>query len=268
MNMTETAKPYDLKEAYRLVMEQIAQAAVRSGRTPDSIHMIAVTKTATPDQIRQLVEMGHINFGESRVQQLTQRVASLEEFLSRKRTLPGAAPKPQPGNPPAPDHVRWHMIGHLQRNKVKQVVQMVDLIHSVDSLRLVEEIDALGGRMDKVIDILIQVNPTRDPDKYGVAAPAVVHLAEQISTMMHLRLRGVMAMAPLSDDPEDSRWTFIRTAETFKEVKDAGFMGDDFNILSMGMSRDYKVAIECGSNVVRIGRGLFGEGVGEPVEGD
>lgn len=260
MTMTETSKPYDLKEAYQAVKEQIAQAAIRSGRTPDSVHMIAVTKTATPDQIRQLLEMGHIDFGESRVQQLTQRVASLEEFLARKRTLSGAAPKPHPGNPPTPKHVRWHMIGHLQRNKVKQVVQIIDLIHSVDSLRLVEEIDALGGRMDRVIDILIQVNPTRDPDKFGVAAPAVVHLAEQISTMMHLRLRGLMAMAPLSNDPEDSRWTFTRTAETFKEVTDAGFMGKEFTILSMGMSNDYKIAIECGANVVRIGRALFGKG--------
>lgn len=217
--------------------------------------MVAVTKNATPDQIRMLVEMGHADLGENRVQQLGQRVAMLDEFLSRKRTLAGAVPKETGDVPP---QVRWHMVGHLQRNKVKQVVPIVQLIHSVNSLRLVEEIHQLASRQEQVVDILIQVNTSGETTKSGVAAPAVIHLAEQIDSMVHLRLRGLMAMAPYSDNPEDARSTFARTAEIFDELR-AEKIGGQCTILSMGMSGDFEVAIEEGANVLRIGRALFGE---------
>ena len=216
--------------------------------------MVAVTKNATPDQIRTLVELGHTDLAENRVQQLSQRVAMLEEFLSRKKTLGGSGKE----SDQAPEQVRWHMVGHLQRNKAKQVVPLVTLTHSVDSLRLAEEIHNFCARTDRVADILIQVNTAGEASKHGIAPAAVLHLAEQIDTMMHLRLRGLMTMAPYCEDPENARPVFARAAELFHELRRERLAGAECNILSMGMSGDYEVAIEEGANVLRIGQSLFG----------
>lgn len=248
--------PTQLRDAYRRIQERIHRAAERSELGRRQVLMVAVTKNATPDQIRLLVEMGHRDLGENRVQQLAQRVPQIEEFLSRKRVLAGASSKPAQE---AVQQVRWHMIGHLQRNKVKQVVPLVNLIHSVDSLRLAEELHQFAARTDRVVDILIQVNASGESTKSGVVPPAVIHLAEQIDTMVHLRLRGLMTMAPYSENPEDARPTFARTAEIFHELCSSKVGGSDCNILSMGMSGDFEVAIEEGANLVRIGRALFGE---------
>ena len=250
----------NLRDAYRSVTDRVAEAAIRSGRRPSDVLFVAVTKTASPDQIRSVVEMGHVDLGESRVQPLIQRVASIEEFLLRKRTLPGAASKSASEPGLSSNKVRWHMIGHLQRNKVKPAVPLVQLIHSVDSLRLAEEIHTVASRSDRIVDILIQVNTSGDSSKFGVAAPAVIHLAEQIETMLQLRLRGLMTMAPRCSRPEEARPMFNRTAEIFSEMRTAKVGGGDCNILSMGMSDDFEVAIEEGANVVRLGRALFGDG--------
>jgi len=240
-------------------MDSIGEAAARSGRRAENVLMVAVTKNASPDQIRTLVETGQIDLGENRVQQLTQRVAALDEFLKRRRALGGAATRTGGTGANLPEHVRWHMIGTVQRNKVKQVAPVVQLIHSVDSLRLAEELHSYAVRTDMTIDILIQVNYSGESTKHGVAAPAVIHLAEQIDSMVHLRLRGLMTMAPLSDDPEDSRPTFARTAELFHEIRATEIARGDLTVLSMGMTNDYEIAIEEGANLVRIGRALFGE---------
>lgn len=256
--MERVVTPVQLRDAYRRVKDRIAAAAEKSGRRAGDVALIAVTKYATPDQIRTLVEMGHADLGESKVQQLQHRVPQIQEFLSRKKTLAGAAPRGL-GDAPPPDRVRWHMVGHLQRNKVKQVVPLVHLIHSVDSLRLAEELHNYGARIDATIDILLQVNVSGETTKSGVSAPAVVHLAEQIDTMMHLRLRGLMTMAPYAENPEEVRGVFARTAELYQDIRTDKVAGPDFNILSMGMSHDFEVAIEEGANVVRIGSALFGE---------
>jgi pyridoxal phosphate enzyme (YggS family) len=302
-----------LRDTYQRITDAIAAAAGRSNRRPGDIVAIAVTKTAGPDQIRQLLEMGHRDFGENRVQQLSQRVVQLQEYVARRHTFsppdqpapaeskgvrPGAAAgarAPASAQAPGAELVtpRWHMIGHLQRNKVKVVVPLVRLIHSVDSLRLAEELHALGARLaartdvrtapridprilphagrdqaggDFAIDMLIQVNSSGEESKFGVAPPAVLHLAEQIDSMMHLRLRGLMTIAPYSDNPEDSRPVFARTYELFDEMRSAHLGGAHCNILSMGMTGDFEVAIEEGSNMVRIGRGFFGEGSVPPDE--
>lgn len=254
MSSTQTTVMGQLRDAYRRVEDRIAEAAQRAERRREDVLMVAVTKTASPDQIRALIDMGQVDFGENRVQHLAQRAAALEEFLSRRRTLGGAA-----SNQSTTTEVRWHMVGHLQRNKVKTVVPLVKLIHSVNSLRLAEELHAYGGRIDRVIDILLQINTTGDPARQGVAAPAVIHLAEQIDTMMYLRLRGIMAMAPHSDNPEKARPTFAQAAEIFNEIQTHKSGGPQFNILSMGMTNDFEIAIEEGGNVVRIGRALFGD---------
>jgi pyridoxal phosphate enzyme (YggS family) len=177
------------------------------------------------------------------------------------------------------------MIGHLQRNKVKVVVPLVNLIHSVDSLRLAEELHAYGARLaarndprlgrtgaasgdDCVIDILLQVNASGEESKFGVAPPAVLHLADQIDSMLHLRLRGLMTMAPYRENPEASRPVFARVADLFEELRSARRSGQHINILSMGMSHDFVVAVEEGANLVRIGRAIFGEGAVPPAAGD
>ncbi|MCX5660498.1 MAG: YggS family pyridoxal phosphate-dependent enzyme [Planctomycetota bacterium] len=249
--------PNQLRDSYRKVMETVARASERSRRQAKDVCVVAVTKTASPDQIRSVVEMGHTDMGENRVQHLAQRVASLDEFLSRRRALGAVASRTAHTDVPA--SVRWHMIGHLQRNKVKQIIPLVQLIHSVDSLRLAEELHAFGSRTERTIDILLEVNTSGESQKFGIAPPAVIHLAEQVDTMMSLRLRGIMAMAPYSDNPEDARPVFARTYELFQEVRAAGVAGQHFNILSMGMSGDYEVAIEEGANLVRIGRAIFGD---------
>lgn len=245
----------ELEARYRGVMERVGEAAERSGRRAGDVIVVAVTKTAGPDQVRGLVELGHCDLGENRVQHLQQRVAMTEEFLSRRRMM-----GPSHGGEPMTQQVRWHMIGHLQRNKVKAVLPLVKLIHSVDSLRLAEEVQAAAAAMDRDADVLLQVNVSGEPSKFGLAGPAAPHLAEQMETMVHLRLRGLMMMAPYSDHAEDSRDCFLRCAELFEEMKSSGRLGGHFNILSMGMSNDFEVAVECGANVVRIGRALFGEG--------
>jgi len=250
-------------ERYRDVKARIAAAAARAGRRAEDILLVAVTKYATMDQVRDLLRLGHLDLGESRAQQLLQRSAMVDELLGRSRALPSVAAKASgrsaaPAEAPAPG-VRWHMIGHLQRNKVKKLIGVARLIHSVDSLRLVEEIQAIAYKRDEPVDVLVQVNCSGEKSKYGCAVAAARHLCEQIDTMIHLRVRGLMTMAPYAEDPEASRLTFERCADLFDEIRKAGAGGDGFNILSMGMSNDFEVAIECGANVVRVGSSLFGE---------
>ena len=248
----------ELEERYRSVTQRVGEAAARVGRKASDIVVVAVTKTAGPDQIRQLIEMGHGDLGENRVQHLQQRVAMAEEFLSRRRLVVGA------NKSGAASQVRWHMIGHLQRNKVRIVLPLVKLIHSIDSLRLAEEIQAHAARLDQDADVLLQVNISGEAAKSGLAPAAAPHLAEQMQSMAHVRVRGLMTMAPYAQDPEASRETFQRCAELFEEMRSSGRAGERFNILSMGMSNDFEVAIESGANLVRIGRALFGE----PQAGD
>lgn len=260
MSRTRTVGLNQVRDAYRQVNDRIAEAAARCGRSPNDVLLVAVTKTASPDEIRQLYDLGHRDFGESRVQQLIQRKAQLDEFVGRKRFLNRDTDAAEADGDP-----RWHMIGHLQRNKVKQVIPLVRLVHSVDSLRLAEELHGFGAKMASQsddaapIDILLQINACGEEQKFGLAMPAVIHFAEQIDTMIHLRLRGLMCMAAYSDNPQDSRDTFTRTAELFAEIKTLKFAGPHFNILSMGMTNDFEVAVEEGANLVRVGRAIFGE---------
>ncbi len=270
-----------LKDKYVEVRQRIADAAKRSGRSAQSVMLVAVTKTAEPDQIRELIKLGQVDFGENRVQQLLQRAAIIDEWLARHRTLPGTADRrplddaltnkgeaSAPGTPnqPTPPLVRWHMIGHLQRNKARKAVDVCRLIHSVDSLRLVEELQLVGLKREKPIEVLVQVNCSGEEQKFGCAIPATAHLVEQIESMVHVQVRGLMTMAAYSDNPEKSRPAFSRLRELFLEIRESGVAGSRFNILSMGMSNDYEVAIQEGSNLVRVGSALFGEA--QPGHGD
>jgi pyridoxal phosphate enzyme (YggS family) len=164
--------------------------------------------------------------------------------------------------------VRWHMIGHLQRNKAKKVLEVCRLIHSVDSLRLAEEVQAAAIKLEKTVDVLLQVNTSGERSKGGCAVAAAVHLAEQMDTMVQVRLRGLMTMARYSENPEDSRPAFARCRELFYEIRDSGYAGRNFNILSMGMTGDFEVAIQEGANLVRVGSAIFGEPRPEQVAED
>ncbi|MEO0587076.1 MAG: alanine racemase [Planctomycetota bacterium] len=203
---TPTTTPARLEEAYRAVMDRVGEAADRSGRKAEAVSVVAVTKYAAMDQVRQLVEMGHADLGESRVQQVQQRVPQLTEFLERRDRLVDVSENKQRED--VASTIRWHMIGPLQRNKAKLVAPLVQLIHSVDSLRLAEELQAVAGKRQQTVELLVQVNVAGEDGKGGVALPAALHLCETIDSMLDLRLRGLMCMAPYSDDPEDSRPVF------------------------------------------------------------
>ncbi len=267
-----------LEARYRGVLDRVALAAQRSGRRPEDVVTIAVTKHAEVDDIVELIRLGHEDFGENRVQQMLDRIEEVREAITnpsarfaqpaiRPGTI-GAITIDGPGLDFSTSNIRWHMIGHLQRNKVKKVLPYVRLVHSVDSFRLVEEIHAWAHKKDQDVDILVQVNCSGEEQKFGCAPPAVVHLCEQIDSYVHLRLRGLMTIAEASDNPEDARPAFQTCAELFDDVKKLGYGEDQFNILSMGMSNDFEVAIECGANMVRVGSAIFGERAGAMPGGD
>lgn len=246
-----------LEQRYKEVKQRVAQAAERSGRSASSIYLIAVTKFAEPEDIRALIEMGHRDFGENKVQQLSQRAGVINEWFERMRLHPRVAGEHAGFDPSQP--VRWHMIGHLQRNKVRKIGDVVRLVHSVDSLRLAEEIQQVANKLDRQVDVLLQVNVSGEESKFGVPIAAAGAIAEQIDTMINVRVRGLMTMAPICDDPEEARPHFTRCKELFDDIRRVGIGEGHFDLLSMGMSGDYEVAIEEGSNIVRVGSAIFGE---------
>jgi hypothetical protein len=243
------AKRTPLAEKLDEIRERIAKAAAKVKRDPAEVTLVAVTKTAAPEQIREMLQLGVLDLGESRVQVLTQRAAQLNEFFQR-RTMMGEGAQPQ--------KIRWHMIGHLQRNKVKPVLPLVQMVHSVDSLRLAEELDVQAAKAGRRLPVLLQVNTSDESTKFGVAVGAAVHLAEQMDSMPNLQMMGLMTMAPLDAGDEKAHHTFARAKEIFDEMKWHKIGGAGLKHLSMGMSHDYEAAIEEGSTIVRIGTALFG----------
>ena len=241
-----------LAERLDEIRARIAAACAKANREPSEVALIAVTKNAAPEQIREVISLGVGDLGESRVQVLTQRAAQINEFFQRQQTRGDASTSTFPAR------LRWHMIGHLQRNKIKQVLPLVDVIHSIDSLRLAEELDAQSEKMGKKVPVMLQVNASEEPQKYGVAVGAAVHLAEQIDTMPNLQMVGLMSMAPLTDDLDKARFVFARTREIFEEMRWHKIGGAHLRHLSMGMSNDFEPAILEGATMVRIGTTLFG----------
>ena len=204
--------------------------------------LLAVTKTASPSQIRQAIELGLCDLGENRVQNLQDRLRHLAEILPAGQAAAG---------------VRWHMIGHLQRNKVRDVIPHVAMVHSVDSLRLADEIDAFAATMQRKVPILLQVNASEEPQKYGCPMPDAPALADALAGKAGLELRGLMTMAELTGDADRVRRAFVRTRELFELLRSR--LGSPvFRELSMGMSHDYELAIAEGATIVRVGSALFG----------
>src|ERR1700722_19368517 len=177
---------------------------MKAKRDPGEVTLIAVTKTASPEQIREVLQLGVVDLGESRVQVLTQRAAQLNEFFQRRAIH---------GDGAVPQKLRWHMIGHLQRNKAKAALPMIHMVHSIDSLRLAGGLDVLATKIGRRIPVLLQVNASEESTKFGVAVGAAVHLAEQIDSMPGLQMAGLMTMGPLDAPEEKIRHTFARARE-------------------------------------------------------
>ena len=200
------------------------------------------------DQLVEIARLGVVDLGENRVQTLE---AHRREFAER-----AAAAGVDPGT------VRWHMIGHLQRNKVKQVLPMVETIQSVDSLRLAQEISTTAGALGRTVPILMEINAGQEAQKYGFALEEAVAAAGEIGRLPAIRLCGLMSMAPLTEDTGRIRQAFGRTRELFGQIRAraGGAVGESFVHLSMGMTSDFEIAIEEGATIVRIGSLLFAEG--------
>lgn len=235
-----------ISERIERVKDTVNSACARLGRDPGEVKLVVVTKSATIEAIKEIIRLGFIDLGENRVQQLKKVSAQIAEFLA------------EAGDEPAlPEKVSWHMIGHLQRNKVRQVLPIASLIHSIDTLRLAEEINASAPKLNLCPKVLLQVNTSNEPQKYGVPVGAATHLAEQIETLPNLKLVGLMTMAPLTHNKDVIRACFVRARELFVEMRGERIVGPAFVELSMGMSSDYELAVEEGATILRIGSAIF-----------
>jgi pyridoxal phosphate enzyme (YggS family) len=235
-----------IAERIKHLKDTINSACARVGRNPGEIKLVVVTKSTTIDAIKEVIRLGLTDLGENRVQQLKKVSAEVADFL-----------KEADGDSALPEAVNWHMIGHLQRNKVRQVLTITSLIHSVDTLRLAEEINTSAAKENLCPRVLLQVNTSNEPQKYGVPVGAATHLAEQMETMPNFKLAGLMTMAPLTHNKGVVRACFVRARELFIEMQGEKIVGSQFTELSMGMSSDYEVAIEEGATILRIGSAIF-----------
>jgi len=218
----------------RAVRDRLAAAAGRAGRPADDVRLVAVTKTVSTDAIRTLLAAGQADIGENRPQQLRDRSREL-----------------------AAEGVRWHMIGRIQRNKVKYLVPTCTMIHSVDSLRLAEEIDKRAGSAGAPATCLLEVNVAGEDQKGGAAAEEAVALASRIAALPRVDLVGLMTMAPLVEDAEETRPVFARVRELMERINREADLPRPLADLSMGMTQDYEVAVEEGATLVRVGSALF-----------
>lgn len=228
------------------VKETIASACARAGRGSDTVKLVIVTKSADIEAVKEVIGLGLTELGENRVQQLKKIHAQVSDVLQQSN-----------GGPNAAKQINWHLIGHLQRNKVRQALPLTTLVHSVDTLRLAEEISAAGVKLNLHPRVLLQVNTSNEPQKYGVPVGAATHLAEQIESLPNLQLVGLMTMAPLTHNKDVVRSCFVRAREIFDEMRGERIVGSQFTELSMGMSSDYEVAVEEGATILRIGSAIF-----------
>ncbi len=228
------------------LQDNIAAACARCSRDLSEITTVVVTKSANIDMIKEVVRLGCTELGENRVQHLKITAEDLDLFISQNAA-----------DPSIPKYINWHMIGHLQRNKVRQLLKNCQFIHSVDTLRVAEEISRDSEKLSLTPKVLMQVNCSQEPQKYGVPVGAAIHLAEQIVTMPNLQLVGLMTMAPLTLNKDIVKESFERARELFEEIKGEKIAGPEFRHLSMGMSQDYEIAIEFGATILRIGSAIF-----------
>ena len=224
-----------ITENLRIVQKNLEQAMLKTHRSPEDVRLIAVSKTKPVSMIMEAYEAGIRDFGENKVQELVDKYDQL------------------------PKDIRWHMIGHLQRNKVKYLIGKTALIHSVDSLRLAETISREAAKRNLDVDILIEVNIAQEESKFGLDSEAVLELLKAVSALPFIHVKGLMTVAPYTDNPEENRKYFRRLKQLSVDITRKNVDNVAMNVLSMGMTNDYIVAVEEGSNCVRVGTGIFGE---------
>lgn len=223
-----------IAENISYIKEKIKIAAEKSGRKEEDILLVAVTKTRPVCDLNEAIDAGITDIGENKVQEI------MDKYEDTKP-------------------VNWHLIGHLQTNKVKYIVDKVSLIHSVDSLKLAEEINKRAKQHDKVMDILIQVNSAEEESKFGITTDETESMIHEILEKYdNIRIRGLMCIAPFEDDPEEVRVFFEAVKKQYDEFAKINHERLDFKYLSMGMSHDFEVAIQAGANLVRVGTAIFG----------
>lgn len=224
-----------VKENLIKVRENIAKACERAGRDPGEVTLISVSKTKPIPMLEEAYAGGSRDFGENKVQEINDKYPQL------------------------PDDIRWHMIGHLQRNKVKYIIDKAALIHSVDSLRLAQEISSQAEKKQVDVDILVEVNIAGEESKFGIPREETLQLVEEISHLPHIHVKGLMTIAPFVADPEDNRKYFREIRKLSVDIAEKNIDNVSMSVLSMGMTGDYMVAIEEGATMVRVGTGIFGE---------
>ena len=224
-----------IKDNLLNIEKNIAQALERSGRINDKVEIIAVTKTVEVEKINEVIGLGLDNIGENRTQELV-----------KKYDIIG-------------DKVKYHMIGHCQTNKVRTIIDKVCLVHSLDRMSLAKELNKRARMNEITIDTLLQVNVAEEESKYGLKVEEVIPFLEKILKYDNIRIKGLMTIAPYAENPEEVRWVFRELRSLSETIKNKNYENVEMNILSMGMTNDYKVAIEEGSNMIRVGTGLFGE---------
>lgn len=217
------------------VEDNILEACKKSGRDFHEVTLIAVSKTKPTSMIQEAIAAGQTVFGENKVQELCTKYEELPKNLS------------------------WHLIGHLQRNKVKYIADKAALIHSVDSMKLAETINQEGNKHNRIIPILIEVNVAGEESKFGVSVDETLSLIEEISKLPNVQIKGLMTIAPYVDDAEDNRPVFRKLKQLSVDIKGKNMNNVYMDILSMGMTNDYQVAVEEGATMVRVGTGIFGE---------
>ena len=218
----------------RKIREEIAEAALRSGREPSEVRLMAVTKTVDDDRILEAIEAGVDIMGENYIQEAKRKIETMGV------------------------DVKWHMIGHLQSNKSKYAVRLFDMVHSVDRIGLAAELDKRSAAVGRVMDILIEVNVSGEESKSGIRADEAFSLISEIAVLDNLSIRGLMTMPPWFDNPEDTRPYFVALRELRDRIATENIEGVEMGELSMGMSGDYRVAVEEGATIVRVGTAIFG----------
>lgn len=246
--MSATTWQAQLHDNVAAVRARIAEAASRAGRSPNEVRLVGVTKYVGADVLRELIRTGVSDLGESRVQQLVARATDCGSAAPDWPTGPAENAAPSP---------RWHMIGHLQRNKVGQLLSRARILHSLDSLRLLKTLEEQATRMDVSVDAFLEVNVSGEASKQGVTAKETDPLIEAVAGCSRVRLRGLMTMAPYDPDPEASRAIYARLRELLEQLQARGVAPETCVHLSMGMSQDYAVAVEEGATFVRVGSALF-----------